>query len=79
MADGGLGEVKVTVRHPDGQSLFFTESIIQFLMNRRDKRRPFYLGHWLDSLDNADLRRLVDAGKQSRAYWLLRDVFRAPA
>jgi len=59
-ADNGPRDVKVTMKHPDGRPMFFTESLIQFLTNLRDKRRPFYLGHWLESLQDGDLGRLVE-------------------
>jgi hypothetical protein len=59
-ANNKQGDVKVTMKHPDGQSLLFTASIIQFLTNRKDKRRPFYLGHWLDTLDDGEVGRLVE-------------------
>lgn len=64
-ANNEQGEVKVTMQHPEGQSLFFTASIIQFLANRRDKRRPFYLGHWLDSLNDGEIGRLVELTEQA--------------
>lgn len=58
-SDGGQDRITVSIDHPDGIKLPFTESLVRFLVNRRDKRRPFFLGHWLAALDGAELGRLV--------------------
>lgn len=51
--------VQVTITHPDGVKMRYSESISAFLMSRKDKSRHFYLGHWLSSLGDDDLGQLI--------------------
>jgi len=60
-ADNG---VTVSITHPDGTSLSYTENLVRFLINRRDKHLPFCLGHWLETLGHAELKRFVSLAER---------------
>jgi hypothetical protein len=60
-ADDG---VTVSITHPDGISLSYTENLVRFLVNRRDKHLPFFLGYWLKTLGHAELERFVSLAEQ---------------
>lgn len=50
--------VEVTIKHPDGVPMRFSKSLIEFLANRQNKVQSFFLGYWLESIADADLKHL---------------------
>lgn len=62
--DDGRDEVKVSITHPDGIAFSYTENLVRFLLNWRHKQQPFFLGHWLESLGNAQLLRFVELAER---------------
>jgi hypothetical protein len=51
-------EKTVTITHPDGAPMHFSESLSEFLLNRFNKTAPFFIGHWIESLSDKELNRL---------------------
>jgi len=56
--------VTVSITHPDGIALSYTENLVRFLVNRPRKHLPFFLGHWLETLGDAQLERFVSLAEQ---------------
>ena len=51
-------EFSVSITHPDGVPMRFSENLATFLTHRPDKTTPFLLGEWLASLDDETLNHL---------------------
>jgi len=48
----------VKINHPDGVSMRYSKSLIEYLANRENKSAAFYLGHWLALLEDSELEQL---------------------
>jgi len=55
----------VTIHHPDGVSMRFSESLMRFLADPGNQHRPFLLGDWIGSLDDETLSHLTTLSDQA--------------
>ncbi|MFO1432046.1 MAG: hypothetical protein U1F76_18205 [Candidatus Competibacteraceae bacterium] len=53
-----LPRASVEITHPDGLNLRFAEHLASFLLNRPHPHAPFWLGHWLATLEDEALYHL---------------------
>lgn len=54
----------ITIEHPSNVSMRHSEGVINYLIKRKNKQKPFLLGHWLTSLDDGALNSLRDLTKR---------------
>ena len=57
--DKDFKEVTAKITHPNGVDMKFSESLTEFLISREDKSVQFLIGHWIESLPNDQLGRLM--------------------
>jgi hypothetical protein len=58
--------MSVKLNHPAGASMLHSESLATFLRHRIKDGEPFFLGHWLITVDDAALRHLRSLTTRAR-------------